>query len=109
FPSALYLPETMQVFEEERLFTLKDQYPDKDELIRDVAAIHAELLFIHPFREGNGRIARILADAMAIKYGAPLWKFEMITEERMESYILAVQSAAEKDYMPMEKLFRTLL
>ncbi len=31
------------------------------------AEVHAELLRIHPFREGNGRLARWLADLMALQ------------------------------------------
>jgi hypothetical protein len=34
---------------------------------RDAHVVHAELLLIHPFREGNGRLARWLADLMALQ------------------------------------------
>ena len=42
-----------------------------------MAEVHAELLLIHPFREGNGRLARWLADLMALQAGyvAPLYRF----------------------------------
>ena len=33
-----------------------------------VAIEHAELLLIHPFRDGNGRVARWLADVMAVQF-----------------------------------------
>ena len=39
------------------------------EVARRIAEVHAELLLIHPFREGNGRLARWLADLMAIQAG----------------------------------------
>ena len=29
-----------------------------EEVCSNAAAVHAELLFVHPFREGNGRVAR---------------------------------------------------
>ena len=35
------------------------------EVARRIAEVHAELLLVHPFREGNGRLARWLADLMA--------------------------------------------
>lgn len=39
---------------------------------RHMAEVHAELLLIHPFRDGNGRLARWLADLMALQAGLPL-------------------------------------
>jgi cell filamentation protein len=32
-----------------------------------LAVTHVELILIHPFREGNGRLARLLADVMAVQ------------------------------------------
>ena len=34
-----------------------------------IAMVHTELLLIHPFRDGNGRLARWLADIMAAQAG----------------------------------------
>ncbi|HEY6170615.1 MAG TPA: Fic family protein [Candidatus Kapabacteria bacterium] len=108
FPAAMYLEETMLTFERTMLLTLDKSYGDKDEALNMIAQIHAELLFIHPFSEGNGRVARILADAMATKYGMPLWNFDPIYKSRMDEYVLAVQGAAASDYEPMKELFRSL-
>ncbi len=38
---------------------------------RCIAEVHAELLLIHPFREGNGRLARWVSDLMALQAGLP--------------------------------------
>ncbi len=43
-----------------------------DAVARRMAEVHAELLLIHPFRDGNGRLARWLADLMALQAGWPL-------------------------------------
>lgn len=51
FPSALFIPQSMQFFEDEILKKLPDTYPDKASLAKDVAIVHGELLFIHPFRK----------------------------------------------------------
>jgi len=40
-----------------------------EELSEKLAEVHAEIIIIHPFREGNGRTARWLADIMAIQAG----------------------------------------
>jgi cell filamentation protein len=39
---------------------------------RALAEVHAELILVHPFRDGNGRLARILALLMALQAGPPL-------------------------------------
>lgn len=48
------------------------------EVARRIAVVHAELLLIHPFREGNGRLARWLAGLMALQAGfpTPQYRFE---------------------------------
>ena len=40
-----------------------------ERVLTDVAEVHAELLLIHPFREGNGRIARWLSELMILQGG----------------------------------------
>lgn len=42
------------------------------EAARKIAEVHAELLLVHPFRDGNGRVARWLADLMALQAGLPV-------------------------------------
>ena len=108
FPSAEFLNNSMTSFENEILSSLPDSYPDKTSLIKDIAAVHAELLFIHPFREGNGRTARILANAMAAKQGYEFLRFSGITGMKLEEYIAAVQCAASKDYSLMEKVIAVI-
>ena len=77
-------------------------------MIKQVAPIHAELLFIHPFREGNGRTVRLFVDLIALKNSFKRFNFEKITEKRMPEYIKGVQAAADKNYEPMIQLFRSL-
>ncbi len=108
FPTAKFLPEIIQEFETEFLLELPNQLEKYEELIHCVAPMHAELLFIHPFREGNGRTARLLADLIAVKFDFDKFNFEKITEKQMSTYIKAVQSAAKQNYQPMIELFRML-
>lgn len=105
FPSALFIPQNMQTFENEILSQLPDIYPDKEELIHDVAVVHGELLFIHPFREGNGRTARILANLMVRKQGYEGLRFEKIN---FREYVIAVQHVSEKNYKPMERIINSI-
>jgi cell filamentation protein len=77
-------------------------------LLNVEGSITAQRLFIHPFREGNGRTARLLADLMAQWYGFRPFQFDRIKPDRMEEYIIGVQSAADQNYTPMIELFNTL-
>lgn len=105
FPAALFVPQNMEIFEKEILLKLPNHYTDKDSLIRDVAIVHGELLFIHPFREGNGRTARILANLMVRKQGYEGLRFEKIN---FQEYIIAVQQVCKKNYLPMERIIKTI-
>ncbi len=101
FPAGRFIPDSMRIFEEEILSFLPDCYPNQQTLIKDIAKVHGELLFIHPFREGNGRTARILANLMARKQGYPGLNFKKID---FNEYIIAVQQVARKDYSRMERI-----
>jgi cell filamentation protein len=44
-----------------------------EEIVRALAVVHTELVLIHPFREGNGRVARMLAALMIYKPAFRPW------------------------------------
>lgn len=108
FAAARFLVDTMNTFESEILLKLHNEYTNKEELVRDIAIVHAELLFIHPFREGNGRTARILANLMARKQGFGSLLFDKVGEPEFERYVSAVQMAAKKEYMKMEEFVTSI-
>ncbi len=108
FPAAQHLDHSVQIYEQEFLKAIPRSIRTESELIESTAPAHAELLFIHPFREGNGRTARLFSNLIALKYGFERFHFDVIKESRMDEYIKAIQSAAEKNYEPMKKLFRDL-
>ena len=108
FAAARFLPETMKTFNNEILSELKNTYESKNALIKDIATVHAELLFIHPFREGNGRTARILANLMARKQGYGSLLFEKIGKKEFELYVLAIQLSAKKEYTKMEEFINSI-
>jgi len=65
---------------------------ERAHIIRALAETHVELVLIHPFREGNGRMARILSTLMALQAGLPLLDFGLIAGERKATYFAAVQA-----------------
>src|SRR5207244_7834782 len=56
-----------------------------------LAIVHAELVLIHPFREGNGRCARLLAMLMGLQAGLPALDFGGI-RGRSEEHTSELQS-----------------
>ena len=109
FPAAKHLDQSMADFEAEILSTLPQDYSSRNQLSDRIADVHAELLFIHPFREGNGRTARLLANLMAYKAGYNSLKFERLSNEKMfADYISAVQKAGSKEYGPMREIIASL-
>lgn len=73
-----------------------------DELVTAMAVTHVELILIHPFREGNGRLSRLLADVMAVQAGHEPLDYSS-WERRKPAYIGAIHAGFSGDYGPMEQ------
>lgn len=101
FAAVKFLGQSMKVFEDEILLRLPLRYKTQDKFIEDLAIVHGELLFIHPFREGNGRTARILANLMCLKYGYEFLDYKRIDATGFDLYVYSVQQAGQKNYQPM--------
>ena len=78
-------------------------FKERDKVVCALAEAHVELVLIHPFREGNGRAARVLSTLMALQAGLPLLDFSVVASEKKESYFAAVRAGLDRDYCPMEK------
>lgn len=78
-----------------------------DDLANALANIHIEYILIHPFREGNGRLSRILAMVMATQAGRPLLDFSELDENKTE-YFTAVQAGLDNPE-PMIDIFKRVL
>jgi cell filamentation protein len=108
FPAAQFISKNMKTFDAEILSKMPDEYTNLDLLVRDIAMVHGELLFIHPYREGNGRTARVLANLMARKQGYKGLNFDKIDEIVFLKYVLAVQAVASREYLAMERIIKLL-
>jgi cell filamentation protein len=80
----------------------------RTELIHFLAQSHVEFILIHPFREGNGRISRLLIDVMCQKAGIGLLDYRL-WEENKDFYIAAIQAGVGHDYQHMERLVKDVL
>lgn len=81
------------------------RFDDLNDVVRALAEVHVELVLIHPFRDGNGRIARVLAILMALQAGLPVLQFRSMTGGRREDYFAAVQAGINGDFLPMKRAF----
>src|SRR5471030_1674453 len=77
-----------------------------ERLVPSIARVHAELVLVHPFREGNGRVSRWVADLMALQAGQPPleWGFDWAPAERRERYFAALRRSFVLDFSPLEAL-----
>lgn len=79
------------------------------EIARALAMVHAELVLIHPFREGNGRCARLLALLMGFQAGLPPLDFGGWSGKGERPYIAAIHAAVGSNYQPMVDLFSEVI
>lgn len=82
---------------------------DDARLVQALAHTHAEFILIHPFREGNGRLARLLNTMMALQAGLPLLDFDGIRGAAKQRYIASIHAAQGHDYAPLERIFAAVL
>ena len=82
---------------------------DEARLVQALALTHAEFVLIHPFREGNGRLVRLLNTVMALQAGLPALDYGGIAGRGKRGYIAAIHAAQGREYGPMEQVFRKIL
>ncbi len=72
---------------------------------------HHRLVWIHPFANGNGRHARLMADVIAIRQGRPAFSWGSAEIERAsdfrKTYIEALQAADRGEIEPLRRFARS--
>jgi len=90
---AAYMPRLAEVYEPGKL--------SRQQQIVSVAAAHHRLLWIHPFLDGNGRVARLISHAMLLRLrvGSGLWSVARGLARRADRYrdLLAAADAPRRD------------
>jgi len=109
WPPAFRVPANMESFEKATLGRCTPCLPGPlVEVAGRVARVHADLLLIYPFRDGNGRLARWVADLMALQAGLPAPDYAFIgrgAKASRAAYLDAVRSGYLADYDPLEVFF----
>jgi len=110
FAAAEQVPRLMRELENGPLREFTPcQFRTTEEQARAMAVVHAELLLIHPFREGNGRCSRLLAVLMGLQAGLPVLDFSSVRGHGKTRYISAVHAALDRNYEPMTATFRAII
>lgn len=109
FAPAAQLARLMKVFDVEYLGRYTPCFGmNTAQLVEAIAVIHVEFILMHPFREGNGRVSRLLADVMAVQAGRePLDYSDW--EKNKAAYVAAIQQGLSCDYEPMKHWVRQAL
>lgn len=110
FAASAQVPKLMAELEKEQLREFTPcRFNSMDKVVEALAIVHTELVLIHPFREGNGRVARLLSILMAVQSGLPPLDFSGVVGKKKKEYISAVQEGMSKNYELMEKIFRSVI
>lgn len=108
FAKAIAIPANMAEFEK-GLLRKYTPCRDQSKIIKALAVVHTELVLIHPFREGNGRLARLLSISMAWQAKLPTLDFGEILGKKKDEYFAAVRAGVECNYKPMEEIFASII
>jgi Fic family protein len=84
--------------------------PDEDGLmavIETCAWAHSEWVRIHPLANGNGRTARLLANAIAMRYGLP--PFVRLRPRPGDPYGMVADASMRGNWAPTMVLFHEML
>lgn len=110
FASAHLIPQLMAEFSRAELArNTPCASMDRAQLLSALACTHAELVLVHPFREGNGRCARLLAWLMAMQAGLPPVDFSPLAGRGKPAYFAAVRAALDRNYFPMQRCFEQVI
>lgn len=109
FAAAKFIPNLVKKYEEEffNLDTVVSEL-DQAELISYLARSHVEFILIHPFREGNGRLSRLLLDVLATQAGFGPLDYS-VWDKNKEYYFKSIQAGYSGDYQHIERLIRDVL
>lgn len=89
------------LFGDVRYWMENSTYPSDEIAVR----FHHRLVFIHPFPNGHGRHARLMAGVLAIKLGRPdfTWGSGNLVKhgEARKQYLVAIQAADNGEIQPL--------
>lgn len=79
------------------------------EVISLLAWFQHRFVWIHPFKDYNGRVARLLTNLLVFNFGLPALEIKAETGLDRQRYIKAMKAADQSDYTRLEKLIANAL
>lgn len=80
-----------------------------NELISLIAWAHHRFLWIHPFTDYNGRIARLLNNVILVNLNLPPIELRVETKARRIKYVQALQKADNGYYSALEEIIQNAI
>lgn len=79
------------------------------ELISLLTWFQHRFVWIHPFKDYNGRVARLLTNLLVLNLGFPVLEIKAETGKDREAYVTAMKAADKYDYLKLESLITEAL
>lgn len=96
-PQWKLVPREMSMLASNISKLIREDYDSIEDKVKVLAQIHYAFVRIHPFPDGNGRVARVLTDQIAIFLGLPpaMAGYPRHDKKRRENYHKAVTTCAD--------------
>ena len=106
--AAIYIPvEVRRLIDDTRYWIAQQTFP-ADEI---AARFHHRLVLVHPFPNGNGRLARLATDLLLKSLGRPPFTWGRVNlvaaSETRAAYVTALRAADRHDIGPLLAFVRT--
>ena len=54
-------------------------------MIRYAVRVHADIIYVHPFEDGNGRTSRLIANHILVRFGLRPVSFDVVKQDYTET------------------------
>lgn len=105
FPPFPEVPELTRNF----FADLNERLNHQPDSVALIAWAQHRLVWIHPFKDYNGRTARLFSNLLMLRLNLPLAEIKVESEKDRQTYITALKAADKGSYAPLEKLIKTAI
>lgn len=109
FAIANQLKKLITEFEADYLYQFeKLSQLDRNEFVQYLTKSHIDFILIHPVRDGNGRLSRLLIDVMAVKAGYQPLDYSL-WDQNKDFYFKAIQAGVADNFQHLARLVEDIL